>query len=86
MRYDVLITVVPCSTVCVYYRVVPFIVCNCFIKACVCLLLQDRVCVCLLLQDPVQSCLRGGGGGYGRTRATRDDEPRPVWTRLPITH
>jgi hypothetical protein len=77
MRYDVLITVVPCSTVCVYYRVVPFIVCNCFIKA----------CVCLLLQDLVQNCLNGGGGGgYGRTCATRDDEPRPVWTRLLITH
>jgi hypothetical protein len=65
MRYDVLITVVPCSTVCVYYRVVPFIVCNCFIKA----------CVCLLLQDLVQSCLNGGGGGiwedmcYERRRA-----------------
>jgi hypothetical protein len=41
------------------------------------------VCVCLLLQDLVQSCLRGGGGGYGRTCATRDDDPRPVWTRLP---
>jgi hypothetical protein len=26
-----------------------------------------------------------GGRGYGRTCATRDDEPRPVWTRLPIT-
>ena len=26
------------------------------------------------------------GGGYGRTCATRDDEPRPVWTSLPITH
>jgi hypothetical protein len=26
-----------------------------------------------------------GGGGYGRTCATRDDEPRPVWTSLPIT-
>jgi hypothetical protein len=25
-----------------------------------------------------------GGGGYGRTCATRDDEPRPVWTSLPI--
>jgi hypothetical protein len=32
------------------------------------------------------SCLRGGEGEYGRTCATRDDEPRPVWTRLPITH
>jgi hypothetical protein len=27
----------------------------------------------------------GGGGGYGRTCATRDNEPRPVWARLPIT-
>jgi hypothetical protein len=42
--------------------------------------------VCLLLQDLVQSCLHGEGGGYGRTCALRDDEPRPVWTRLPITH
>jgi hypothetical protein len=25
-----------------------------------------------------------GGRGYGRTCATRDDEPRPVWTSLPI--
>jgi hypothetical protein len=39
----------------------------------------------ILLQDLVQSCLRGGGG-HGRTCATRDDELRPVWTRLPITH
>jgi hypothetical protein len=44
------------------------------------------MCVCLLLQDLVQRCLHGGGGGYGRTCATRDDEPRPVWTSLPITH
>jgi hypothetical protein len=35
------------------------------------------VCVCLLLQDLVQSCLHGGGG-YGRTCATRDDERREV--------
>ena len=26
------------------------------------------------------------GGGYWRTFAARDDEPRPVWTSLPITH
>jgi hypothetical protein len=44
------------------------------------------VCVCLLLQDLVQSCLRGGGGGYWRTCATRDDEPRPVWTRDQSAH
>jgi hypothetical protein len=34
---------------------------------------------------PSTNCLRGGGG-YGRTCATRDDDPRPVWTRLTITH
>ena len=27
-----------------------------------------------------------GGEGYWRTCATRDDEPRPVWTSLPVTH
>ncbi len=43
------------------------------------------MCVCLLLQDLVQSCLRGEGGIW-RTCATRDDEPRPVWSNLPITH
>jgi hypothetical protein len=39
---------------------------------------EGDLCVCLLLQDLVQSCLHGGGGGYGRTCATRDDEPRPL--------
>jgi hypothetical protein len=47
---------------------------------------EPKTCVCLLLQDLVQSCLRKGGGRYGRTCAMRDDAPRPVWTRLPITH
>jgi hypothetical protein len=28
----------------------------------------------------------GGGGEQWRTCATRDYEPRPVWTSLPITH
>jgi hypothetical protein len=51
-------------------------------EICVCVC----VCVCLLLQDLVQRCIHGGGGGYGRTCATRDDELRPVWTSLPITH
>jgi hypothetical protein len=27
-----------------------------------------------------------GGGAPRPTGATRDDEPRPVWTSLPITH
>ena len=26
------------------------------------------------------------GRGQWRTCATRDDEPRPLWTSLPITH
>ena len=41
----------------------------------------------LLLQDLrlLQSCSRGGGGEW-RTCAMRDDEPRPVWMSLPITH
>jgi len=30
--------------------------------------------------------VRVGGGGEWRTYATRDDEPKLVWTRLPITH
>ena len=30
--------------------------------------------------------VRVGGGGEWRTCAVRDDEPRPVWMRLPITH
>jgi hypothetical protein len=49
--------------------------------ACVCFI---TVCV-LLLQDLLQSCSRGGGGEW-RTCAMRDDEPRPVWMSLPITH
>jgi hypothetical protein len=43
-------------------------------------------CVCLLLQYLLQSCSRGGGGEQWRTCATRDCEPRPAWTSLPITH
>ena len=43
-------------------------------------------CVCVsLLQDLLQSCSRGGGGEW-RTCAMKDDEPRPVWMMLPITH
>ena len=30
--------------------------------------------------------VRVGGGGEWRTCAMRDDEPRPVWMSLPITH
>ncbi len=42
--------------------------------------------VCLLLQYLLQNCSRVGGGKQWRTCATRDYEPRPVWTSLPITH
>jgi hypothetical protein len=70
-------------------------------SSCVCLLLQYLVCV-FITAGPSTVCCSvcvfitagpstklftwGGGGGYGRTCATRDDEPRPVWTSLPITH
>jgi hypothetical protein len=43
-------------------------------------------CLCLLLQYLLESCSRGGEGKQWRTCATRDYEPRPVWTSLPITH
>jgi hypothetical protein len=42
--------------------------------------------VCLLLQDLVQSCVRGEGGDIGGHVVARDDEPRPLWTSLPVTH
>ena len=51
--------------------------------------IHECVCVCvLLLQDLLQSCSRGGeeSGGEWRTCAMRDDEPRPVWMSLLITH
>jgi hypothetical protein len=48
---------------------------------------KTPLCVCLLLQYLFQRCSRGGGGGkQWRTCATRDYEPRPVWTSLPNTH
>jgi hypothetical protein len=57
------------------------------ILPCVCLLLQDLVqSVCVFFTaGPSTKLFTWGGGGYGRTCATRDDEPRPVWTSLPIT-
>jgi hypothetical protein len=36
---------------------------------------------------PITQLFAGGGGGeQWRTCTTRDYEPRPVWTSLPITH
>ena len=53
--------------------------------------LRQKRCVCVFMcvfitAGPGTKLFAWGGGGYGRTCATRDDEPRPVWTRLPITH
>jgi hypothetical protein len=47
---------------------------------------KGLVCVFITAGPSTKLFTRGGGGGYGRTCATRDDEPRPVWTSLPITH
>jgi hypothetical protein len=46
------------------------------------------VCVCVFITAGPSTKPFAGvwGGGYGRTCATRDNEPRPVWTKLPITH
>jgi hypothetical protein len=43
------------------------------------------VCVFITAGPSTKMFVYMGGGGYGRTCATRDDEPRPVWTSLPIT-
>jgi hypothetical protein len=53
----------------------------------VCVFITAGPCVCVFITaGPSTKLFALGGGGYGRTRATRDDEPRPVWTRLSITH
>jgi hypothetical protein len=44
-----------------------------------------RVCVFYYCRTYYKA-VRVGGGGEWRTGAMRDDEPRPVWTSLPITH
>jgi hypothetical protein len=45
------------------------------------------VCVCVFITaGPSTKLCAWGGGGYWGTFATRGDEPRPVWTSLPITH
>jgi ribonuclease HI len=44
-------------------------------------------CVCVFITaGPSTKLFAWGGGGYLGTCATRDDEPRPVWTSLLITH
>jgi hypothetical protein len=81
-RYRVYFLVI-CSQLCVNY-------CNVCVYYCRTYCNSQR-CVCLLLQYLLQNCSRRAGGGgtmedmcYVYT--TRDYEPRPVWTSLPITH
>jgi hypothetical protein len=42
--------------------------------------------VCVYYCRTYYKAVRGGGGGECRTCAMRDDEPRPVWMSLLITH
>jgi hypothetical protein len=45
------------------------------------------VTVCVFITaGPITKLFAGGGGGEWRTCAMRDDEPRPVWMSLLITH
>jgi hypothetical protein len=45
------------------------------------------VCVCVFYYcRTYYKAVRVGGGGEWRTCAMRDNEPRPVWMSLPITH
>ena len=45
-------------------------------------------CVCVYYCSTYYKAVRGGvgGGGEWRTCATRDDEPKPVRTSVPIAH
>ena len=50
-------------------------------------LLSRFVCLCVFYYcRTYYKGVRVGGGGEWRTCAMRDDEPRPVWMSLPITH
>ena len=44
------------------------------------------MCVCVYYFRTYYKAVRGGGRGEWRTCAMRDDEPRPVWMSLLITH
>ncbi len=44
------------------------------------------MCVCFITAGPITKLFVWGGGGEWRTCAMRDDEPRPVWMSLLITH
>jgi hypothetical protein len=86
------ITKVCVTEVCVYYcrtyykAVRVWVPCTSYTKEALTRLhLSFSVCV-FITAGPSTKMFTWGGGGYGRTCATRDDEPRPVWTSLPITH
>ena len=44
-----------------------------------------QTCVCFITAGPITKLFAWGGGEW-RTCAMRDDEPRPVWMSLIITH
>jgi hypothetical protein len=46
---------------------------------------EERVCVFYYCRTYYKA-VRVGGGGEWRTCVMRDDEPRPVWMSLLITH
>jgi hypothetical protein len=46
---------------------------------------KERECACIYCRTYYKA-VRVGREGLWRTRATRDDEPRPVWTSLSIKH
>jgi hypothetical protein len=51
----------------------------------VCVYLRGGACVFYYCRTYYKA-VRVGGGGQWRTCAMRDDEPRPVWMSLLITH
>jgi len=54
-------------------------------EACVDESAHHALCV-FITAGPITKLFAGGGGGELTTCAMIDDEPRPVWTSLPITH
>jgi hypothetical protein len=60
---------------------------HCWLVALFLLLIFFVLFVCVFITaGPSTKLCAWGGGGYWGTCATRDDEPRPVWTSLPIMH
>ncbi len=48
---------------------------------------SNTIRVCFITGGPITKLfVWGGEDSGGHVLTTRDDEPRPVWTSLPITH